>query len=86
MRERAFSALLKDGTEIDVPWDGIRWAYAFRNRNEAWSPPQVAGDAVQVGDLIRVKPAPDHRELGQVPDIQGALVSVSPITAGFWLW
>ena len=49
-------------------------------------PPQVAGDAVQVGDLIRVKPAPDHWELGQVPDIRGALVSVSPITAGFWLW
>ena len=64
--------------EIDVPRDGIRWAYAFRSRNEAWPPPQVAGDAVQVGDLIRVKLAPDHWELGQVPDIQGALVSVSP--------
>lgn len=78
LRERAFSALLKDGTEIDVPWDGIRWAYAFRSRNEAWPPPQVAGDTVQVGDLIRVKRGPDHWELGQVPDIQGALVSISP--------
>ena len=76
--ERAFSALLKDGTEINVPWDGIRWAYAFRSRNEAWPPPRVAGDAVQIGDLIRVKPGIDHWELGQVPDVQGALVSISP--------
>ena len=35
-------------------------------------------DAVQIGDLIRVKPGIDHWELGQVPDVQGALVSMSP--------
>ena len=78
IRERAFSALLKDGEEVDVPWDGIRWAYAFRSRNEAWPPPQVAADVVQIGDLVRVKRGIDHWELGQVPDIQGALVSISP--------
>ena len=42
-----------------MPWDGIRWAYAFRSRNEAWPPPRVAGDAVEIGDLIRVKPGID---------------------------
>ncbi len=75
---RSFTALLKSGERILVPWDGMDWAYAFRSRNEAWPPPQTASDAVQIGDFIRVKQGPQHWELGQVPDIQGALVSMAP--------
>ncbi|MCG8412754.1 MAG: transglycosylase domain-containing protein, partial [Pseudomonadales bacterium] len=75
---RSFTALLKSGERIVVPWDGMDWAYAFRSRNEAWPPPQTASDAVQIGDLIRVKQGAQHWELGQVPDIQGALVSMTP--------
>ena len=78
--ERSFQALLRSGATITVPWEGISWAYAFRSRNEAWPPPQQASDAVAVGDLIRVKRSNDAWELGQVPDIQGALVSMSPST------
>lgn len=78
VQERSFTALLKSGNSIQVPWDGISWAYAFRSRNEAWPPPEVAADVVQVGDLIRVKQREDGWELGQIPEIQGALVSMSP--------
>lgn len=76
--ERSFTALLKTGEYIQVPWDGMDWAYAFITRNNAWPPPQVAADVVAIGDFIRVKQGEDHWELGQVPDIQGALVSMSP--------
>ena len=75
---RSFNALLSDGTEITVPWEGIGWAYAFRSRNEAWPPPQTASDAVSLGDMIRVRRIGDSWELGQVPEIQGALVSMRP--------
>ncbi len=78
--ERSFNALLKSGEKISIPWDGIDWAYAFRSRNEAWPPPQTAADVVQMGDLIRVKRGKKNWELGQIPDIQGALVSMSPDT------
>lgn len=78
----SFSALLKSGNTITVPWEGIDWAYAFRSRNEAWPPPQTASDVVQVGDLIRLKETAAGWELGQVPDIQGALVSMSPSDGG----
>ncbi len=78
VQEQSFDAILKSGEKITVAWDGISWAYTFRSRNEAWPPPQVAADAVQIGDLIRVKNTDDGWELGQVPDIQGALVSMSP--------
>ena len=78
VQSRSFTALLQSGEVITVPWEGIRWAYQFRNRNEAWPPPQAAGDVVSAGDLIRVREFEGEWQLGQVPDIQGALVSVSP--------
>lgn len=78
VQEQSFEAILKSGEIINIPWEGISWAYAFRSRNEAWPPPQVAADAVQQGDLIRVKRSATGWELGQVPDIQGALISMSP--------
>lgn len=78
VQDQTFDALLKTGERIRVPWEGMSWAYTFRSRNEAWPPPQTAADLVQVGDLIRVKQDDEGWELGQVPDIQGALVSMSP--------
>jgi len=78
IQDRSFSALLKSGESITVPWDGISWAYAFRSRNEAWPPPQNASDVVQVGNLVRINQTESHWELGQIPDIQGALVAMSP--------
>lgn len=80
VQERSFQALLTNGDMINVPWEGISWAYAYRSRNEAWPPPQTAADAVAIGDLIRVKQTDSHWELGQVPEIQGALVSMAPAT------
>lgn len=76
----SFQALMRNGDVISVPWEGISWAYAFRSRNEAWPPPQTAADVVAIGDLIRVRSNNGAWELGQIPDIQGALVSMSPST------
>jgi len=78
LSELSFEAVLKSGESVRVEWDGISWAYRFNSRNDAWPPPQVAADVVQVGDLIRLKNVGEEWELGQVPDIQGALVSMSP--------
>ncbi len=74
----SFEAILKSGQAATVEWEGISWAYKFNSRNDAWPPPQVAADVVQVGDLIRLKHSDESWQLGQVPDIQGALVSMSP--------
>ena len=78
VQSRSFNALLQSGETVTVPWEGISWAYQFRNHNEAWPPPQAAGDVVTVGDLIRIRELDGQWQLGQVPDIQGALVSVAP--------
>ena len=78
VEERSFTALLKTGESVQVEWEGMSWAYTFRSRNEAWPPPETASDAVEIGDLVRVKQKDGQWELGQVPDIQAALVSMSP--------
>lgn len=74
----SFEAVLKSGETVNIEWEGISWAYKFNSRNDAWPPPQVAADVVQTGDLIRLKNSGGDWQLGQIPDIQGALVSMSP--------
>lgn len=74
----SFEAVLKSGETAKVEWEGISWARKFNSRNDAWPPPQIASDVVQTGDLIRLKNVAGEWQLGQVPDIQGALVSMSP--------
>jgi len=76
VQERSIEVLLKDGTNINIDWEGIRWARPYISQNNAWPPPESAADVAQIGDLVRVKLQDSAWILGQVPDIQAALVSV----------
>ncbi len=77
---RSLRVLLKSGQLINVGWEEMRWARPFISRDNAWPPPQSASDIAAVGDLIRVKQMDGQWHLGQIPDVQGAVVSVSPTT------
>ncbi len=77
--DREIKALLQDGSIVDIGWDGLSWAAPFVDRSNAWPRPQQAREIVKTGDVIRIKLMPDNRwALGQIPELQGALVSVSP--------
>ncbi len=77
--EREIEALLQDGSTVTVSWQGLSWAAPFIDRGRAWPRPERASDIVQTGDLVRLKQAADGSwSLGQIPDLQGAIVSVSP--------
>ncbi|MEX1198686.1 MAG: PBP1A family penicillin-binding protein [Pseudohongiellaceae bacterium] len=79
VEERSATVLMQDGTEQLVGWDGLSWARPFITRDNAWPPPEEAADVVTQGDLVRVRQGSEGRwELGQVPELQGAIVSVSP--------
>ena len=79
VQERTFEALTKGGEIVTIPWAGMSWAYAFIDRNNMWPPPDTASDLVKIGDLVRIKLDEEGDwELGQVPEVQGALVSMSP--------
>lgn len=76
--DRSLRVLLKDGELINLEWNEMRWARPYISQNNAWPPPQTASDIATVGDLIRVKQIDGKWHLGQIPDVQGAVVSVSP--------
>ena len=79
VQERTFEALTKGGEIVTILWEGMGWAYAFIDRNNMWPPPDAASDLVKIGDLVRIKlDEKGNWELGQVPEVQGALVSMSP--------
>jgi len=76
---RSISVLMKDGNVQLINWEGLEWARPYISRDNAWPPPTQASDIAEVGNLVRVKrSSAGNWVLGQVPELQGAIVSVSP--------
>jgi penicillin-binding protein 1A len=71
--------LLKNGEELAVAWDTMKWARPFLNTNSQGARPQKPADVTQVGDLIRVQRLEDGSlRFVQIPTAQSALVSLDP--------
>ncbi len=77
--ERSITVLLKTGELITIDWEGLRWAKRFINPSAWGSSPRTAAEIAEPGDLLRVRLNSDGRwVLGQVPDVNGGLVSLDP--------
>lgn len=85
------SILLRGGVTDVLPWKGMKWAKPFIDRETTGPEPESAADVLAVGDLIYVMPtAAGSWALAQVPEAQGAVVSMDPrdgavsaLTGGF---
>ena len=85
------SLVIQGGKTDTLPWSGIRWANRFIDRETFGPAPQTAAEVVAPGDLIYVMPTTKGTwALAQVPEVQGAVVSVDPfdgaitaLTGGF---
>ena len=85
------SILLRGGKMDTLPWSGIRWANPFINRDTFGPAPETAAEVLAPGDLIYVMPTTRGTwALAQVPEVQGAVVSIDPfdgavtaLTGGF---
>ncbi|MDH3738889.1 MAG: penicillin-binding transpeptidase domain-containing protein [Alphaproteobacteria bacterium] len=79
------------GVEASLPWAGINWAKPFIDRETTGPAPEAVTDILSVGDLIHVMPTSNGSwALAQVPEAQGAVVSIDPydgavgaLTGGF---
>ncbi len=78
--DTAASMLLNDGREVSVPVAGMKWARPYLTVDSRGPVPQRPADILAVGDLVRVRESaePGVWELGQVPEIQGAIASIDP--------
>jgi penicillin-binding protein 1A len=79
--KRSAIALLKDGNQVRVPWSGIEWARAYISVNRIGDELKTVSEVIKPGDVVWL--AHDSAtgwSLAQVPEVQGALVSVNPNT------
>ena len=67
------------GQQHDVAWQTMEWARPFINHSALGRQPARPADIVTPGDVVRVELAGSQPlAFSQVPDVQGALVSVAP--------
>ena len=93
VREREFTAINAAGETIQVDWDGLAWARPRIDQDRRGPRPRQAADVVAAGDIVRLRRQDDAWVLGQLPDIQGALVALRPsdgavlaLAGGFDFW
>ena len=72
------TALLADGSAVSINMDGMRWARPYRSDTAQGPTPRKVTDVVQSGQQIWVRKVDDNWWLGQVPDVNSALVSINP--------
>lgn len=89
--DQSVSAYLAGIGQIDISWDGIKWARKHISENYLGPVPTTAGEIVRAGDIIRViEDDKGQWKLSQLPAVEGALVSFNPnngetlaLTGGF---
>lgn len=64
---------------ITIPWDGLSWARRYFGENAMGPRPESADEIIKPGDIIYVHKIGKIWALGQIPEIEGALVSLNPV-------
>ncbi len=79
MDENLALIYLRDGQTIPVTLEQAAWARPYKDRNHRGPRPKNLYDIFQPGDIIRLKRGEDGNWLlAQIPEVQGALVSLNP--------
>ena len=74
-------ALLKDGKRVRIPWSGIEWAREYVSVNRIGDELQKVSEVIKPGDVVWLaRDIASGWSLAQIPEVQGALVSVKPNT------
>jgi penicillin-binding protein 1A len=77
--ERVLAAR-SDGGVFAIPLDAMRWARRYHTVDRRGPPLETPADILTPGDIVRVRRGEDGWLLAQLPDIQGALVSLDSRT------
>lgn len=70
------TALLKDGSRIEIAWESMQWARPFIDTNNRGPAPQSPAEVVKPGHIVRVLADGERWLLSQIPAAQSALVSL----------
>ena len=75
---------------VEIGFESMEWARPYMNENRRGDEPKGADAVLKAGDVIRVRHSGDGWSFAQLPDVEGALVSLDPndgsivaLTGGF---
>jgi penicillin-binding protein 1A len=72
---------LRNGQTVALTLDHMKWAAPFIDRDRTGKVPETVGDIMQPGDIVRARLNDDGSwRLGQLPEVEAALVSLDPQT------
>ncbi len=81
VEQRSAIAMLKDGNQVRLPWSGIKWAREYVSVNRIGKELKKVSEVIKPGDVVWLASDPVAGwSLAQIPEVQGALVSVKPNT------
>lgn len=72
------TVLMRDGNNVSIGMAGMRWARPFKSDTQQGATPRSVTQVVQPGQQIWVRKVDNDWWLGQVPDVNSALVSLNP--------
>lgn len=76
--ENGLEVLTQSLQRIEITEAGFRWARPYIDVNRRGPRPKLAPEFAGVGDVVRYETSEAGYRLGQVPNIQGTLVSLDP--------
>ena len=78
---RSFEATMPSGENVTVNWSGMSWARKYISADRIGYFPSNASQIVSKNDIVRLIPTTNGNwQLGQIPEVQGSLVSLNPET------
>ncbi len=78
---QGFEARTRDGQNVSVDMEGIKWARAYKSANSQGPEPTKASSVVKSGDIVYlITDDEGNWRLSQMPDVSGALVSIDSKT------
>ncbi len=82
VRKKALEVYLGDGQRATIDWNGLSWAFKYKNENYRGLAPKGAEEIAKPGDVVRVltqiSETKKSLRLAQIPAVEGALVSLDP--------
>lgn len=89
--KQSITTYTKDGTVVEIGWEGLSWARRYINENALGPSVKSAASIVKLGSVIYVENSPEGIwRLAQKPEVAGAFVAIRPndgailaLTGGF---
>ena len=78
MDDNAVTAHARDAGPVEIAFEDMDWARPYVSENRRGEAPKSAASVLNPGDVIRVRLTEEGWMLVQLPEVEGALVSLDP--------